>query len=115
MGSDGYRVTAGMTGQAQTLDGAGTDMDNVGSAVEARTKYSYKQTGSKDAAAALNAFTEAWEAETKTLAAALHELGGKVQLARNSYRRTDGGVKHQVERVGVEAASAHPASALSDL
>lgn len=99
MGSDGYQVKAGMTGQAQQLDDAGTDMDGISSAVRSRTSYSYGDVGGADAASALNAFVEAWEAEAKTLASALHELGGKVQLAKKTYHRTDGLVKTRADSV----------------
>ncbi|MEW2491251.1 hypothetical protein [Streptomyces sp. NPDC048411] len=85
MGLDGYQIKAGMTGQARQLDDAGTDMDGVSSAVKSRTTYSYDDVGGNDAASALNAFVKAWEAEAKTLASALHELGGKVQLAKQTY------------------------------
>ncbi|MCX4641173.1 hypothetical protein [Streptomyces sp. NBC_01446] len=101
MGSDGYQVKAGMTGQAQQLDDAGTDMDGVRSAVKSRTSYSYGDVGGDDAASALNAFVKAWEAETKTLASALHELGGKVQLAKKTYHGTDGLVKTRADSVPV--------------
>ncbi|MET9427096.1 MULTISPECIES: hypothetical protein [unclassified Streptomyces] len=99
MGQDGYQIKAGMTGQAQQLDNAGTDMDGVSSAVKARTTYSYSNVGGDDAASALNAFVKAWEAEAKTLASALHELGAKVQLAKKDYRGSDGLVRTQVDSV----------------
>lgn len=99
MGSDGYQVKAAMTGPARQLDDAGTDMDGVGSAVRPRMKYSYGDVGGADAASALNAFVKAWEAEAKTLASALHELGGKVQLAEKTYRGTDGLVRTRVDGV----------------
>ncbi|ALO97690.1 hypothetical protein SHL15_6658 [Streptomyces hygroscopicus subsp. limoneus] len=99
MGSDGYQVRAGMTGQAQQLDDAGTDMDGVGSAVKSRTSYSYGEVGGEDAASALNAFVTAWEAEAKTLASALHELGGKVQSAKKTYHGTDSLVKTHADGV----------------
>ncbi len=99
MGSDGYQVRAGMTGQARQLDDAGTDMDAVSSAVRSRTSYSYGDVGGDDAASALNAFVKAWEAEARTLASALHELGGKVQLAKKTYHGTDGQVKTHVDGV----------------
>ncbi|MEU3859431.1 hypothetical protein AB0F03_18980 [Streptomyces sp. NPDC028722] len=99
MGSDGYQVKAGMTGQAQQLDDAGTEMDGVSSAVRPRTSYSYGDAGGEDAASALNAFVNAWEAEARTLASALHELGGKVQLAKKTYHGTDGLVKKHVDSV----------------
>ncbi|MET9504910.1 hypothetical protein ABZY42_24860 [Streptomyces sp. NPDC006622] len=105
MGSDGYQVKAGMTGQAQQLDDAGTDMDGVGSAVKSRTSYSYAEVGGDDAASALNAFVKAWEAEAKTLASALHELGGKVQLAQKTYHGTDGLVETGVGGVSVGGTS----------
>ncbi|WP_240468024.1 hypothetical protein [Streptomyces dangxiongensis] len=99
VGSDGYQVKAGMTGQAQQLEDAGTDMDGVSSAVKSRTSYSYGDVGGDDAASALNAFVKAWEAEAKTLASALHELGGKVQLAKRTYHGTDGLVKTHADSV----------------
>ncbi|KIF78077.1 hypothetical protein QR77_38290 [Streptomyces sp. 150FB] len=105
MGFDGYQIKAGMTGQAKQLDDAGTDMDGVSSAVKSRASYSYDDAGGNDAASALNAFVKAWEAEAKTLASALHELGGKVQLAKKIYHGTDGLVKTQMGGVTVEGAS----------
>ncbi|MEU1012601.1 hypothetical protein ACIP4Y_34155 [Streptomyces sp. NPDC088810] len=105
MGSEGYQVTAGMTGQAQQLDAAGRDMDAVSSAVKSRTSYSYSEVGGDDAASALNAFVKAWEAEAKTLASALHELGGKVQLAKKTYHGTDGLVKAHADGVRVGGTS----------
>ncbi|MEK0097759.1 hypothetical protein WDA79_04445 [Streptomyces sp. A475] len=105
MGSDGYQVKAGMTGQAQQLDDAGTDMDGVSSAVKSRTSYSYDDVGGDAAASALNAFVKAWEAEAKTLASALHELGSKVQLAKKTYHGTDGLVKTRADSVPVAGAS----------
>ncbi|MCF4135918.1 hypothetical protein L1856_01855 [Streptomyces sp. Tue 6430] len=105
MGSDGYQVRSGMTGQARQLDDAGTDMDGISSAVKSRTSYSYGDVGGHDAASALNAFVKAWEAEAKTLASALHELGGKVQLAKKTYRGTDGLVGTSVDGVAVGGTS----------
>lgn len=105
VGSDGYQAKAGMTGQARQLDDAGRDMDGVSSAVKSRTNYSYSDAGGDDAASALNAFVKAWEAEAKTLASALHELGGKVQLAKNTYHGTDGLVKKHADSVPVGGSS----------
>ncbi|MCX4862867.1 hypothetical protein OHU11_07125 [Streptomyces sp. NBC_00257] len=105
MGFDGYRIKSGMTGQARQLDDAGTDMDGVSSAVKSRTTYSYDDAGGDDAASALNAFVKAWEAEAKTLAGALHELGGKVQLAKKTYHGTDGLVRTGVDSVHVGGTS----------
>lgn len=99
MGFDGYQVKAALTGQAQQLDEAGTDMDGVSSAVKARTTYAYDDAGGNDAASALNAFVKAWEAESKNLASALHELGGKVQLAKKSYNGAEGLVKTRMDSV----------------
>ena len=104
MGFDGYQVKAGMSGPAQQLDAAGTAMDGVSSAVKARTTFSYENVGGGDAASALNAFVKAWEAEAKNLASALHELGTKVELAKRTYRSTDGGVRTRVDGVSVEGA-----------
>ncbi|MFE9725717.1 hypothetical protein ACFYQ5_19470 [Streptomyces sp. NPDC005794] len=105
MGFDNYQIKAGMTGQAGQLDDAGTDMDGVSSAVKSRTTYSYDDAGGDDAASALNAFVKAWQSEAKTLASALHELGGKVQLAKNAYRGTDGLVRTSVDGVSVDDTS----------
>ncbi|MBN0042938.1 hypothetical protein JS756_02155 [Streptomyces actuosus] len=106
MRSDGYQVKAGMTGQAQQLDDAGTDMDGVSSAVKHRTSYSYGEVGGHDAASALNAFVTAWESEAKTLASALHELGDEVQLAKKTYHGTDGLVKTHAGSVRTGGTSA---------
>ncbi|MFB8032869.1 hypothetical protein ACFC5Z_07900 [Streptomyces sp. NPDC056004] len=106
MGVDGYQIKAGMTGQARQLDDAGTDMDGVSSAVKSRKTYSYDDAGGNDAASALNAFVKAWEAEAKTLASALHELGGKVQLAKKAYHGTDGLVGTGMDSVHVGGTSA---------
>ncbi|MGW2444572.1 hypothetical protein [Streptomyces sp. NPDC001675] len=105
MGSDGYQVKAGMTGQARQLDDAGTDMDAVSAAVRSRTTYSYGEAGGGDAASALNAFVKAWEAEARTLASALHELGGKVELAQRTYHGTDGLVRKHADSVPAGGAS----------
>ncbi|MET8717162.1 hypothetical protein ABZV52_28785 [Streptomyces sp. NPDC004735] len=108
MGFDGYQIKAGLTGQAQQLGDAGTDMDGVGSAVKSRTSYWYADAGGEDAASALNAFVKAWEAEAKTLASALHELGGRVQSAKNSYGGSDGLVRTSVAGVSVGSVSGPP-------
>lgn len=105
MGFDGYQIKAGMAGQARQLDDAGADMDGVSSAVKSRMSYSYDDAGGDDAASALNAFVKAWEAEAKTLASALHELGGKVQLAKKTYHGTDGLVGTRVDSVSVGGTS----------
>ncbi|WP_327179346.1 hypothetical protein OG599_31365 [Streptomyces sp. NBC_01335] len=99
VGFDGYQVKAGLTGQAQQLDEAGTDMDGVSSAVKARTTYAYDDAGGNDAASALNAFAKAWEAESRNLASALHELGGKVQLAKGAYDGAEGLVQTRMDSV----------------
>ncbi|WP_258177275.1 hypothetical protein [Streptomyces solincola] len=103
-GLDGYQVKAGMTGQARQLDDAGTDMDGVSAAVKPRTTYAYDDAGGDDAASAVNAFVKAWAAEAGTLASALHELGGKVQAAKQTYRGTDGQVRGDVDGVRVPEA-----------
>ncbi|MFE0031560.1 hypothetical protein [[Kitasatospora] papulosa] len=105
MGFDGYQIKAGLTGQAQQLGDAGTDMDGVGSAVKSRTSYWYADAGGEDAASALNAFVKAWEAEAKT---PLHELGGKVQSAKNSYGGSDGLVRASVAGVSAGSVSGPP-------
>lgn len=108
MGTDGYQVKTGMTGQAQQLDDAGTGMDGVSTAVKAGMHYAYGDAGGNDAASAINAFVEAWEAEAKTLASALHELGSKVQLAKKTYHGTDGLVETEVDSVSAGGLAGTP-------
>nr|WP_202514878.1 MULTISPECIES: hypothetical protein [unclassified Streptomyces] len=103
-----------MSGPARQLDDAGGDMDGVSSAVRSRTSYSYDDAGGEDAASALNAFVKAWEAEAKTLASALHELGGKVQLAEKTYHATDGRVKAHADSVPAGGTSSRTGTPAQD-
>lgn len=101
--SDGYQVKSGMSDQAKELDGAGDDMGKIGKAVEPGMCYTEDALGGPDSAAAFNAYASAWEAEAKTLEAALHELGNKVRAAKGAYRGSDGLVDTSVRSVQVPA------------
>jgi uncharacterized protein YukE len=96
--SDGYTVRSGMSGQAKELDGAGDDAGHIREAISPDLCYTQDALGGSESAAAFNAFASAWEADATTLESALHELAGKVRLAKGAY----GGSDHAV---GTRAAS----------
>ncbi|MEV5312547.1 MULTISPECIES: hypothetical protein [unclassified Streptomyces] len=101
--SDGYQVkNSGMTGQAKELDGSGTDMGKVREAIAPGVCYTSDALGGTDAAAAVNGFITAWEAEARTLESALHELADKVRLAKGAYGGSDGLVR--MDAAGVKVA-----------
>jgi hypothetical protein len=100
--SDGYRVkNSGMTGQAKELDGSGDDMGKVRQAIAPGVCYTSDALGGTDAAAAVNGFIAAWGAEARTLESALHELAGKVHLAKGAYGGSDGLVRTDAAGVTV--------------
>ena len=89
-GSDGYRIQAsGMDGEAGTLDRAGDDVGAIRKAVEDHMCYSPDALGGSDSGPAYDNFAAAWQAEAKTLEAALHELADKVGISRRSYESAD--------------------------
>ncbi|MET9130046.1 hypothetical protein [Streptomyces antibioticus] len=101
--SDGYQIKkSGMTGQAKELDGAGDDMGKVRAVVAPSLCYAADALGGTDAATAVNAFIAAWEAEARTLESALHELAGKVHLAKGAYTGSDGLVDTGVSGITVD-------------
>ncbi|MBL1107442.1 hypothetical protein JK361_23020 [Streptomyces sp. 5-8] len=90
--SDGYKVRSGMSGQATELDGAGDDAGHIAEAIGTTECHTPDALGGADSAAAFDAFAAAWETDVTTLQSALHELAGKVRLAKGAY----GGGDHTV-------------------
>ncbi|MEV8427595.1 hypothetical protein [Streptomyces chartreusis] len=89
-GSDGYRIHAsGMDGEAGKLDRAGDDVGAIRKAVEDHMCYAPDALGGSDSGPAYDNFAAAWQAEAKTLEAALHELADKVGISRRSYESAD--------------------------
>ncbi|MGW2571248.1 WXG100 family type VII secretion target [Streptomyces sp. NPDC001537] len=89
-GSDGYRVDAGgMDGEAGKLDRAGDDVGVIRKAVEDHMCYTADTLGGSDSGPAYDNFAAAWQAEAKTLEAALHELADKVGISQRSYESAD--------------------------
>jgi uncharacterized protein YukE len=89
-GSDGYRIQAsGMTGEAGKLDQAGDDVGAIRKAVEDHACYTTDALGGSDSGPAYNHFAAAWQAEAKTLEAALHELADKVAISQRNYEGAD--------------------------
>ncbi|MFJ4920728.1 hypothetical protein [Streptomyces sp. NPDC088725] len=115
--AEGYQVGhKGMSGQAGELDGSGDDVGAIREAVAGTMCYTQEALGGPDTWSAFNAFTAAWEAETKVLEAALHELADKVRLAGQAYRGSDVDVRTGVHTVSVgstadEGVSTMPAHA----
>ncbi|WEO96842.1 hypothetical protein A6P39_024000 [Streptomyces sp. FXJ1.172] len=87
--SDGYTVTSGMSGQAHELDGAGDDAGHIHQAVQPTECYTQDALGGAESSDAFNAFSAAWLDDAATLESALHELAGKVRLAKGAYAGGD--------------------------
>ncbi|MFD3474482.1 hypothetical protein [Streptomyces sp. NPDC058695] len=103
---EGYQVGhKGMPGQAGELDGAGRDVGKIGKAIAGTMCYSQDALGGADTAPAFNTFAAAWEAETKVLEAALHELADKVRLSSRAYSGSDIGVRSGAKSVSVGSAA----------
>ncbi|WP_338676575.1 WXG100 family type VII secretion target [Streptomyces sp. SCSIO 30461] len=89
-GSDGYRIQAsGMEDEAGKLDQAGDDVGLIRKAVEDGMCYAQDALGGSDSGPAYDNFATAWQAEAKTLEAALHELADKVGVSQRNYRNAD--------------------------
>jgi uncharacterized protein YukE len=102
----GYQVGhKGMSDQAGELDGAGDDVGKIRKAIATTMCYAQDALGGPDSGPAFNAFAAAWEAETKVLEAALHELAKKVRLASHAYRDSDIGVRRKAHAVPAGPAS----------
>lgn len=109
---EGYGVShSGMSGQAKELNGCGDDAGKIGKAVNPTMCYSSDALGGSDSGPAFNRFAAAWEAEARTLEEALHELAGKVRLAKGSYHGSDRLVQGRAKSVSVpnEQPSTNPA------
>ncbi|MEU1401545.1 hypothetical protein ABZ471_04115 [Streptomyces sp. NPDC005728] len=99
--SDGYQVKSGMSGQAKELDGAGDDAGKIAQAINPTLCYALDALGGSDSGQAFNTYAAAWEAESKTLEEALHELGKKVRAAKGAYGGSDHLVGTQAAHVRV--------------
>lgn len=98
----GYAVaTTKLSGPAGELDGSGDDAEKIRKAVAPAMCYTQSALGGSDSAAAFNEFAAAWEAETRTLRDALHELANKVRLAKGAYTGSDELVQMQTSSVQV--------------
>ncbi|MFI2371070.1 hypothetical protein [Streptomyces sp. NPDC018833] len=67
--------------------------------------YTQDALGGSDTGPAFNAFAAAWEAETKVLEAALHELAEKVRLSSHAGRGSDIDVRTGAHAVSVGSAA----------
>lgn len=86
----GYEVrNEGMTAEAGKLDKAGDDVGDIRKAVDDQMCYSDDALGGSDCGPAYNAFADAWQAEARTLEAALHELADKVRVSKQNYQGAD--------------------------
>ncbi|MFI8233887.1 WXG100 family type VII secretion target [Streptomyces sp. NPDC085900] len=89
-GSGGYRIdTSGMDSEAGKLDQAGNDVGAIRKAVEDDMCYTPDALGGSDSGPAYDNFAAAWQAEAKTLEAALHELADKVGISQRNYQGAD--------------------------
>ncbi len=86
----GYEVReSGMSAEAGKLDRAGDDVGRIRKAVEDQMCYTPDALGGSDSGPAYDDFADAWQAEARTLEAALHELAGKVRVSKQNYRGAD--------------------------
>ncbi len=89
-GSDGYRIHAsGMDGEGGKLDQAGDDVGVIRKAVEDHMCYAPSTLGGSDSGPAYDNFAAAWQAEAKTLEAALHELADKLGISQRNYESAE--------------------------
>lgn len=107
---DGYQVRhAGMTSQAKQLDLAGDDADDINRLLAGTPCYSQEVLGGDDMGPAFSAYSTAWNAESKTIADALHQLAGKVRGAKGAYGGSDGLVQTRARAVQVGTRPTHGA------
>ncbi|WP_053657752.1 hypothetical protein [Streptomyces sp. MMG1121] len=99
--SDGYTVRSGVSGQATELDGAGDDAGHIHQAILRDARCARDALGGPEAAAAFDAFAAAWLDDASTLRSALHELAGRVRLAKGAYAGSDHTVATRTESVTV--------------
>ncbi|WBO65643.1 hypothetical protein [Streptomyces camelliae] len=93
-----------MSGQANELDGAGDDAGHIHQAIQPTMCYTEDALGGPEAGAAFNAFAAAWVDDAATLESALHELAGKVRLAKGAYAGGDHAVATRAAAVTTDAA-----------
>ncbi|MDC2958194.1 WXG100 family type VII secretion target [Streptomyces gilvifuscus] len=87
---DSGRIDAsGMDGEAGKVDQAGNDVGAIRKAVEDHMCYTPDALGGSDSGPAYDNFAAAWQAEAKTLEAALHELADKVGISQRNYQGAD--------------------------
>ncbi|MDC0767992.1 hypothetical protein [Streptomyces sp. HD] len=119
-GSDGYGIQAsGMDGEAGKLDRAGDDVGLIRKAVEDQMCYTPDALGGSDSGPAYDNFAAAWQAEAKTLEAALHELADKVGISQRNYESADQDTIVALQSAGANdglttmpaPAAAHPGTA----
>ncbi|NLU69170.1 type VII secretion target [Streptomyces sp. HNM0574] len=100
-GAGGYEVQkGGMAEEAGRLDRAGDDVGRIRKAVEDEACYTPETLGGPDSGPAYERFSAAWQAEARTLEAALHELADKVRVSSRNYAGADDDA-----RAGLRAAS----------
>lgn len=78
-----------MSQEADKLDRAGDDVGDIRKAVDDQMCYSTDTLGGSDSGPAYDGFADAWQAEAKTLEAALHELADKVRVSKQNYQGAD--------------------------
>ncbi|MFE5815760.1 hypothetical protein ACFQ6S_20460 [Streptomyces sp. NPDC056479] len=87
----GYQVQAGeLDSEADKLDAAGDDTDGIRKAITATQCYTPEALGGSDMGPAFTGYAEAWEAEAKVLAEALHELADRVRISNRAYSGAEG-------------------------
>lgn len=105
--SGGYEVQkSGMAGEAGKLDRAGDDVGGIAKAVDTGMCYPADVLGGSDSGPAHEEFASAWQAEAKTLKAALHELSDKVRVSKRSYEGADGDAVRGLRSAATGAAGA---------
>nr|WP_169133527.1 WXG100 family type VII secretion target [Streptomyces sp. HNM0575]NLU71566.1 WXG100 family type VII secretion target [Streptomyces sp. HNM0575] len=112
--SGGYEVQqGGMSGEAGKLDRAGDDVGGIRKSVDDQMCYPADVLGGSDSGPAYDEFAAAWQAEAKTLEAALHELADKVRVSKRGYQGADDDAVrglHSASAGGGEAVGTRPAA-----
>jgi uncharacterized protein YukE len=109
---DGYRVRKGaMDGEADALDRAGDDVGLIAAAVKDGVCYTPDALGGSDAGKAYNDFAADWQAEARTLEAALHELADKIRVSKARYQSTDHRADRDLRAAAGDGVTPMPATA----
>ncbi|RAJ70063.1 hypothetical protein K378_01224 [Streptomyces sp. Amel2xB2] len=98
-----------MAGEAGKLDSAGDDVGGIAKSVDSQMCYAPDVLGGSDSGPAYENFAAAWQAEAKTLEAALHELADKVRVSKRSYEGADGDAVRGLHSAGAGAGGGSPA------